>query len=182
MKTSIRTFFTAAALSLLIVSSMPAKSPAKAALSTETTQSVLILKSIHQNYLASLRSESVKANGFSSEVRISEGSPSEWLTRVDADDVNIVTNRLATGGQMKVSIEGSDYYVVNKYYASTLKNNLVLRSATDPYTNKRVNKSEAVIYADASGRVFYFESSDSFDGFLALADDEGLSDKFALLK
>ncbi len=182
MRKTIRTILATAAASLFIVTSMPTASTAEVVETSETSASIRVLESIHQSYLASLRSESVKANGFSSKIEISEGQASEWLTRVDAKDVNIVTNRLVTADQMKVSVEGSDYYVINKYYESTLKKNLTLRSATDPYTGKHVNKAEAVIYVDASGRAFYFESNESFDGFLALADTDGMQKKLALLK
>ncbi len=44
------------------------------------------------------------------------------------------------------------------------------RFAKDPLTDRAVDKSCAVIYADASGRVYYFESEAAYSAFMALAE------------
>ena len=39
-------------------------------------------------------------------------------------------------------------------------------------TNKTIDKADAVIYIDASGRALYFESGDTYERFVGLAEQE----------
>jgi len=126
------------------------------------------LETAKQNYLASMRSEALKTNSHLSG-DIHAGSPSEWLTRVEPSSVNMVTNRVEEAGQTAVNLEGNSYFVSGESYAWTLKQNQSLRYSIDPLTNRKVDKARAVIFADASGRVFYFESEQTYRDFLATA-------------
>lgn len=125
------------------------------------------LEAAKQSYLASIRSEALRTRSKTPET-INAGSPSQWLTRVEAKNVNMVTNRTENGTQQSLNINGSSYFVADETYAWTLQQNLNLRFAVDPITNRKVDKAKAALFADASGRVFYFESEKSYEEFLAL--------------
>ncbi len=128
------------------------------------------LKTVEENYLAHLRAEALHAK---KSVNIRESGPaSSWLTRVAADEVNMVTNRHENKKQSVVSLNGKSYYCPDNVHVSNMSQNLSTRFAKDPLTDKIVDKSEAVIYADASGRVYYFESEDTYKGFIGLANME----------
>jgi len=128
------------------------------------------LKTIEQNYRAHLRAEAlrVKKSAAIGEV----GPASSWLTRVTPEEVNMVTNRHDGKKQSTLSLNGKSYFCPDNAYAVNLSRNPSTRFAKDPLTDKRVDKSDAVIYADASGRVYYFESEDTYKGFIGLASTE----------
>ncbi len=134
---------------------------------TASAAPVQELESAKQSYLASIRAEAIRTN---SEIpsHVNAGTPSDWLTRVDASKVNMVTNRVEEHAQNSVDINGRSYSVASDSYARTLKLNPSLRLATDPITGKKIDKSEAQTFADASGKVFYFANDSSFKSFLAL--------------
>ncbi len=135
-------------------------------------RAVLLLESVKQNYLASLRLEALKT-GNSVPGRNQINSPSDfWMKRVKAGDVNMVTNRYTRDPQTKVIMGGKIYYTSGESYAGTMQQNPSLRFTKDPVTNKTVDKAEAVIYIDASGRALYFESEDTYEKFVSLAEQE----------
>ena len=79
------------------------------------------------------------------------------------------TNTFAKTAQKEINLDGSKYFASGTGHEANLARNASARFAVDPLTNKKVNKASAATYADASGRVFYFESDESFNGFIALA-------------
>ncbi len=107
------------------------------------------LESAKQNYLASVRAEAIRTNN-EIPTKINAGTSADWLTRVDAGNVNMVTNTVEKAAQKTVTINGRTYTVASDAYAKNLKLNPSLRLATDPVTGKRIDKSEAVTFADAS--------------------------------
>jgi YHS domain-containing protein len=137
----------------------------------ENKEAVAKLQSVKESYAASLRLEALQAKNSPESVRVS-GPAAEWLKRVSAEEVNMATNRLAGSKQASVSIDGRDYFAAGDGYAATLQKNAAARVAVDPYTNKKIDKASALTYADASGRVFYFESEGSYREFIGMATPE----------
>lgn len=129
------------------------------------------LQSVKESYAASLRLEALQAKNSPESVRVN-GPAAQWLKKVSLDEVNMVTNRHMGSTQASISIDGRTYFGAGSGYASTLTQNAATRTAVDPYTNKKIDKASAVAYADASGRVFYFESEGSVRDFIGLATPE----------
>ncbi|MBI5643271.1 MAG: hypothetical protein HY954_07325 [Deltaproteobacteria bacterium] len=126
------------------------------------------LESCKSSYMAKLRQEALQTKNPLPE-SMSNGPASAWLQKVSPNEVNMVTNTFEKKEQKEISLDGKKYYANGEGYAFNLSQNPSTRFGVDPLTNKKVDKASAAIYADASGRVFYFESEDSFNGFLALA-------------
>lgn len=137
----------------------------------DNMESIAKLQSVKESYAASLRLEALQAKNSPESVRVS-GPAAEWLKKVSAEEVNMVTNRHAGSKQAAVSIDGRTYFGGGEGYVSTLQKNVAARSAVDPFTNKKIDKASALTYADASGRVFYFESEGSYREFIGLATPE----------
>lgn len=129
------------------------------------------LQSVKEAYAASLRLEALQAKNSPESVRVT-GPASMWLTRVSPEKVNMASNRVSEEKLSSVSIDGRTYFGASDGYASTLRMNAAAREAVDPFTNKLVDKASALTFADASGRVFYFESESSFREFVSLATPE----------
>ena len=165
-----RFLLTAACVAL--ASFQPAGALADEGLDEEVNGAEVTLEHVRQNHLASVRLEALRSNAPVSEDSSSHSSPSEWLRRVEAGTVNMVTNRVVGAQQKGMNIDGKTYYVPGESYDWTLSNNLSLRYAKDPATGESVDKSEAVIFADASGRAYYFESEDSYRNFISLSEEK----------
>ncbi|MBI5407654.1 MAG: hypothetical protein HZA18_08180 [Nitrospirae bacterium] len=132
----------------------------------------LLLESVKQNYLASLRLEALKT-GNTVPGRDQINSPANfWMKRVKAGEVNMVTNHYTKDPQTQVIMGGKIYYTSGESYTWTMQQNPSIRFAKDPVTNKTIDKAEAVIYIDASGRALYFESGDTYERFVGLAEQE----------
>ena len=131
-------------------------------------RSIALLESTKQNYIANIRLEALKTNN---PLPDTTGQPTSWLTRVDADRVNMAVNRLEDGVGQEVSISGKVYRVPDMVCAENMRLNPSTRFARDPFTDNLVDKSDAVIYADASGRVLYFESQDTYRDFIGQAPE-----------
>lgn len=144
--------------------------PALASDAHTDKEAVVKLESIWQSYCASIRHEAMKTGHELDEAQL-QGSASAWLTRVSPEEVNMVTNRVAHGTTESISLNGKSYFISDEGYARTLKTNTTLRFSTDPLTGARVDKATAATFADASGRVFYFESEKTCKDFLSLADE-----------
>jgi hypothetical protein len=129
---------------------------------------VMKIETIKQNYIAGVRLEALRTHN--EITKTDAGTPAVWLARVDAKEVNMVTNRRDKAAGSTIEIEGRSYNVGGEMGAWALKQNPSIRFARDPMTNNLVDKSGAAIYADASGRVFYFESDSTLKGFLALGE------------
>lgn len=137
----------------------------------ENMEAIAKLQSVKESYAASLRLEALQAKNSPESVRVT-GPAAQWMKRVNLDEVNMVTNRHEGAKQASVSIDGKTYFTAGSSYESTLQQNAAARIAVDPYTSKKIDKAQAVAYADASGRVFYFESETSFRDFIGLATPE----------
>lgn len=129
------------------------------------------LQSVKESFAASLRLEALQAKNSPDSVRVT-GPATQWLKKVNLDEVNMANNRFMGSKQATVAIDGKTYFSTGEGYASTLRQNAAARTAVDPYTSKKIDKATAVAYADASGRVFYFESEGSFSDFIGLATPE----------
>lgn len=137
----------------------------------EIDNRVVLLESVRQNYLASLRLEALKTGNIAPDNMMS-GSAGNWLKRVNASEVNMVTNRRLKDGQDTVLIKGKAYHTSGESYVWTMQQNPSIRFAKDPFTGKTIDKADAVIFANASGKVLYFESEESYKGFIGLAVQE----------
>lgn len=134
----------------------------------------LLLESVKQNYLASIRLEALKTKNNVPDRSEINSPASFWLKRARATEINMVTNRMTKELQGKVVMNEKVYYTPGESFALTLQQNPSLRFAKDPLTNKSVDKANAVIYADASGRALYFESDDTYKKFISLAEEESV--------
>lgn len=139
-----------------------------AAGAAENQEAIAKLEAAKGNYLASLRMEALQTGNPVPE-RMSTGPASAWLKRVDSSEVNMATNTFEKKAQRSVTIDGKSYFTNGEASEFNLAENSSARFGVDPLTNKRVDKASAAAYADASGRVFYFESDATFQGFIALA-------------
>jgi len=152
----------AAALGVFIGGSAVAGTNSNAIAKLETAKSC---------YLASVRMEALAARNAVPE-HIATGPASAWLTRVDASKVNMATNRVEKDAQTGITLAGKTYFTGGQAFAENMRLNPSTRFSTDPLSNRNVDKADAVIYADASGRAYYFESEKNFDEFIALASPE----------
>ncbi len=137
-------------------------------------QAQVKLNAIKATHLASLRSEVLK-NGNSFPKNLQAGPAASWLKRVNSDEVNMVTNRFEKKRQDAIKIDGKTYYGSGEGYASALLKNRSLTRATDPYNGKKIDKAEAHIFVDASGRAHYFESAETYSAFISLAVSKEVS-------
>ena len=131
---------------------------------------IVLLETVRQNYLASLRLEALKTKNTRPAKIETTGSIEAWLKRVKAEEVNMVTNRYVGKTQNEVKVSGKAYFVSGESYVWALQQNPSVRFAKDPFTNKIIDKADATIFVDASGRVLYFESDDAHKSFMALAE------------
>ena len=135
--------------------------------SSESGDSGIIsaLETIKENHMATKRQEAIKAGSTPS---TTTGHASTWLTKVNANEVNMVTNRHEGVAQAEIVIDGKTYYGSCKGCAENMMSNTSTRFARDPYTKTLVDKAEATIFADSSGRVWYFESENTQASFIDL--------------
>lgn len=131
----------------------------------------VLLESVRQNYMASQRLNALKAKNTRPEAAKAE-APSSWLTRVNTNEVNMASNRFEKKAQKAVNIGGRTYYASNDMAAASISRNQSARFAVDPISGKKIDKAEAVIFADASGRVIYFESEATGNNFISLAEQK----------
>lgn len=136
-------------------------------------QAIVHLGTVMQNYLASVRAEAVQTKSPAPE-KITSGPASSWMKKVAANEVNMVTNKHMKKAQAEVKLDGKTYFASGPGMEANLAKNASTKFAKDPFTGKTVDKSEAAIFADASGNVWYFESENSYKGFIALASPETL--------
>jgi len=137
--------------------------------SSNTDTRVMVLESVRQNYLASERQKGLEKGVQNLAVSATASRNSAlWLRKVDSKAINMVTNRLLRGERRAVRVDGKDYFVPDADYGYNFRLNLSLRYARDPLTGRRIDKSAAKAYADTKGRVFYFESEQSYRDFICL--------------
>ena len=142
--------------------------PAFAVEQASNLSTIAKLNSAKANYQASIRKEGLMT-GNAVPQQVAKGPASAWLSKVSPDEVNMVTNMFESKKQEAVQLAGKTYFTTGAVYAKNLAENATIRFAVDPVTNKKVDKAEAVIFADASGKAFYFESDESFKNFIAIA-------------
>ncbi len=130
---------------------------------------VLRLNAVKQAYLARERAEALKVKA-GVQAR-EDASKAPMLIRVKAEEVNMATNHYEGAKQSMVTIDGKAYYAGASGYARHITANPSTRFSKDPYTGKGVDKAEAVIFADASSRVHYFESEETYKAFIGLANN-----------
>lgn len=91
--------------------------------------------------------------------------PAGWLKPVPAKNVCMVNNKAFEQEQIAVSVGGKTYYGCCPMCKAMLENDPQARAAVDPVSGKTVDKSTAVIGADADGKTYYFESEDNLKKF-----------------
>lgn len=140
--------------------------------SNETNkQAISKLQTLKENYIAGVRQEAVSSKS-PVPTKVASGPATMWLSKVNPKEVNMATNRHEKKAQKEIKLDGKTYYMTGDSYAFNMEQNRSTRFAKDPLTNKKIDKAEAVTFADASGRVHYFESEDTFRQFTALATPE----------
>ena len=87
------------------------------------------------------------------------------LRPVEAKKVCMVNEQVFERDQIPVEVEGRTYYGCCEMCKKTLAENAEKRVATDPFSGKQVDKATAVIAADESGAVSYFESAENLRRF-----------------
>lgn len=88
--------------------------------------------------------------------------PPDKLTRVeDHKKVCMVTNKTFPKDQIPIAVNGKTYYGCCAMCRDRLSSDAKARTGTDPVSKKPVDKADAMIAADADGRVFYFENEDN---------------------
>lgn len=95
----------------------------------------------------------------------SHAHDSAWLKPTEAQYVCMMNNKVFDKPQIAIEVEGKTYYGCCPMCADKLKNDVSLRTATDPVSGKPVDKASAVIGADTHGMTYYFESKENFDKF-----------------
>lgn len=86
-------------------------------------------------------------------------APAGSLTLVaDSKLVCMVTNQFMGKPQIPVEVGGRTYYGCCEMCKGRLARDAAARTATDPVSNRPVDKSEAVIAQNAKGELLYFEN------------------------
>lgn len=138
--------------------------PVKAAEAEDAT--TLKMKSVKEAYMASARLEAIQAGEAPSAV--DSGSIDTWLTKVEADKVNMITNRVDSD-LATTTLSGETYFVNGDMGTFSIEKNPSNRFAIDPTTSAKVDKASAIAMADASGRVHYFATDSTVKDFFAKA-------------
>ena len=80
------------------------------------------------------------------------------LKKVESQYVCMINNKLFDKVQIPTIVNGKTYYGCCPMCKEKLEKSPEARSATDPVSNKKVDKSTAIIGAEADGTVHYFEN------------------------
>jgi YHS domain-containing protein len=155
---------------IILVATMVGYSSASSSESGDDSAAISKLETIKENHMATKRQEAIKAD-IHTDVTTT-GHASTWLTKVNSNVINMVTNRHEGVAQAEIVIDGKTYYGSCKGCAENMINNTSTRFARDPYTNKLVDKAEATIFTDSSGRAWYFESGNTQASFIDLASQD----------
>jgi YHS domain-containing protein len=83
------------------------------------------------------------------------------LVVVETKYVCMINNQRFAKEQIPVVVAGKTYYGCCEMCKAALKNKPSNRVAVDPVSGKQVDKAKAVIGADSSDRVVYFESMEN---------------------
>lgn len=82
-----------------------------------------------------------------------------------AKHVCVVNNQWTTRVLKPTAIEGKTYYTCCQMCKKSLSQESQHRTAIDPVTGKKIDKSLAVLGAHAEGRVVYFENEQNLEKF-----------------
>lgn len=88
---------------------------------------------------------------------------------VPSREVCMVTNMHFARPQIPVEQAGKIYYGCCENCKATIQSDASSRTATDPLSKKLVDKANAVIAANESGSVLYFENRANFKRYTASA-------------
>jgi YHS domain-containing protein len=89
------------------------------------------------------------------------------LERVEASRVCMVNDHYMGKEQIPVTVDGRTYYGCCPMCKDRLARDASARTATDPLSQRPVDKARAVIAKAATGDVMYFESEDTLARFVA---------------
>jgi Cu/Ag efflux protein CusF len=96
----------------------------------------------------------------------------QTLKPVDAKYICMVNDTAFEKEQISVDVEGKTYFGCCSMCEARLKEDATIRTAIDPVSGNKIDKAEAVIGADANGKVYYFESAENLEKFKAEPDSE----------
>ncbi len=94
------------------------------------------------------------------------------LQRVDPKYVCFINKHKFDKEQLPVEVDGKTYYGCCDMCKSKLKSDPASRYDTDPVSGKRVNKADAVIGADANGKIYFFENEEDLKKFQPPAESK----------
>jgi YHS domain-containing protein len=86
-------------------------------------------------------------------------------TRVPAERVCMVQDRVFSTAQIAIELQGRTYYGCCAMCEGQLRRDASLRRAKDPISGRTVDKASAVIAQTPDGSVLYFESEETFRQF-----------------
>ncbi|MGH7896950.1 MAG: hypothetical protein ACREQQ_03305 [Candidatus Binatia bacterium] len=89
----------------------------------------------------------------------------DGVVRVESKYVCMVNDTLFPKEQIAVDVDGKRYFGCCEMCKERLAKNAGARMAVDPLSGHEVDKARAVIGAKPDGKVLYFESQESFDGY-----------------
>ena len=87
------------------------------------------------------------------------------LTKVEPNKVCMINERFMDKDQIPVVVDGKTYYGCCEMCKERLAKDASKRVAVDPVSGKTVDKAQAVIGADAEGKVYYFENDTNLKKF-----------------
>ena len=93
------------------------------------------------------------------------GDFSKRLTQIEAKYVCMVNDDSYLSEQILVQVEGKDYYGCCMGCKAKLENDPSQRSAIDPVSGNSIDKATAVIGADPSGTIYYFENLENLQEY-----------------
>lgn len=88
-----------------------------------------------------------------------------WLKPVEAKYVCMMNDKLFEKEQIAIEVEGKTYYGCCEMCRDMLSKDAANRMATDPVSQKPVDKAAAVIGADPHGMTYYFENEENLHTF-----------------
>jgi YHS domain-containing protein len=88
-------------------------------------------------------------------------------SQVPKDLVCMVNNAYMGKPQIPVPVNGKTYYGCCEMCVGALNNNETARTATDPFSGRLVDKTEAyIVLIKKEGDVAYFESKENYENYL----------------
>ena len=91
----------------------------------------------------------------------------QTVRQVEPQMVCMVNDTAFDTPQIAVEVEGATYYGCCPMCKERLEKDASIRKAIDPVSGNEVDKAQAVIGADAEGKVHYFESEENLHAHMA---------------